>query len=443
MTASPTGLREASGATLRAALDRKVIERAQKTVDAIGGRVTLLDSVCGGLRLVLGPRSGRFTYAYRPRGIDALGKRWPQRTMTIGDLTSMSVAEARLKVDVIRNAVRRGEDPAEDARRAAELEALNARRARTVSQFAEEYIERRLASGSRHHDGEARNLRFGISEMGVGPVDPSTITIVAVADLSHLHRDHPACARNRLGSLSRFCDWLVSQQVMPVNPVKQLGRADRPSAVPKRERVIAAAEARAIWQAANELDDARGDFIRAALAMPLRRQELSELLVGEVDLAANVIRLPPEKVKNRRTFELPIPAAVLPMIAARCAAVAPEVRVFQMASGCKPMNSWKALMTAIRRRSGIDYDLHDCRRTFVSRCAEAGIGDIWLLDSLLNHVAATTHGGVVGRYQFAKQADARRDVMAAWSRQLEHAIEHGEWPKQPDNVVALAARGAA
>jgi integrase len=442
MTASPAGLREASGATIRAALDRKVIERATRQVDLVGGRVTLADTVCSGLRLVLGARSGRFTYIYRPRGTDALGKRWPQRTMALGDASSMSVAEARLKVDEIRAAIRRGEDPAEDARRAAELEVLNARRARTVSQFAEEYIERRLASGSRHHDGEARNLRFGISEMGVGGVDPSRITIVAVADLSHLHRDHPACARNRLGSLSRFCDWLVSQQVMPVNPVKQLGRADRPAAVPKRERVLTAAEVRAIWEAAGGLGDARGDFIRAVLALPLRRQELSELRVTEVDLGAGMIRLPGGKVKNGRAFELPIPTVVRAMLAARCEGAAPDARVFQMAHAGGAMNSWKALMTAIRRHSGVGYGLHDCRRTFVSRCAEAGIGDVWLLDSLLNHVAASTHGGVVGRYQFAKQSEARRQVMDGWSRQLEAAVETGAWPEATDNVVALRRTGA-
>ena len=72
-------------------INQGVIDRAAKAQRAQKEptRRILVDAVCPGLRLVLNPGgSTAWTYAYRPRGRDAHGRRLPQRTMNLGDLTT-------------------------------------------------------------------------------------------------------------------------------------------------------------------------------------------------------------------------------------------------------------------------------------------------------------------------------------------------------------------
>lgn len=448
--------REFTGATTHCVIDRRSIEAAEKRIVAEGGRAVLADTVAPGLRLVIGARSARWTYAYRARGAGLDGKRPPQRTLTIGDLSSMSPAAARLRVGELKAAIRRGEDPATDLRAAAELAKLELHRTKTVRALAAEYIASELeprageksSRNPQYLKNEASGLLLGIGEMRCNDVTPDHITLAMVADLARLHRSTPATARHRLGTLSRFFQWMVTREIVPGDLTQKLSRKDRPDPVPKRDRLISAAELKAVWDAAERLSDARRDFIRTALCVPLRRGELSELRAGDVDLDGGLIRLPASATKNKKPFEIAIPAKALPILKVRCDGLEPSARVFQLSSAGTSMSAWSQLLAGIRRYSGVTFGLHDTRRTFSSRLGEIGAGDIWLIDAMLNHQAASTRTGVIANYQHAKQSEARRLVMEAWNRQLEHAIAHGVWPCADDrgNVVAMrkgARDGAA
>src|SRR5689334_12699082 len=49
-------------------------------------RLIIRDKECRGLTLIVNATSMAWSYAYRPRGTDAnTGKRWPNKTITIGN----------------------------------------------------------------------------------------------------------------------------------------------------------------------------------------------------------------------------------------------------------------------------------------------------------------------------------------------------------------------
>ena len=57
-------------------------------------------------------RSTSWNYNYRKRGVDYYGKRHPQKTLRLGDPLTMTVQEARLRVEEIKAEVRNGGDSA-------------------------------------------------------------------------------------------------------------------------------------------------------------------------------------------------------------------------------------------------------------------------------------------------------------------------------------------
>src|SRR5215469_14447263 len=121
------GLRPKSGQSRQVLIRQDVIDRAVKAQRAAKepGRQILVDAACPGLRLVLNPGgSSAWTYSYRARGLDEDGRRMPQRTMALGDLTTLTPAEARTAAEAAKAAVRNGRDPAAERRAAQEAERL-------------------------------------------------------------------------------------------------------------------------------------------------------------------------------------------------------------------------------------------------------------------------------------------------------------------------------
>ena len=59
-------------------------------------RLIVRDKDCRGLALIVNPTVMTWSYAYRPRGTDALtGRRWPNRTVTLGNPATQRYAISR------------------------------------------------------------------------------------------------------------------------------------------------------------------------------------------------------------------------------------------------------------------------------------------------------------------------------------------------------------
>jgi hypothetical protein len=85
-------------------------------------RLIVRDKDCRGLALIVNPTSMTWSCAYRPRGNDPrTGRRWPNRTVTIGNPATHSPDDARTEANRIKGQAAAGADPAAEKKvRAAE-----------------------------------------------------------------------------------------------------------------------------------------------------------------------------------------------------------------------------------------------------------------------------------------------------------------------------------
>ena len=101
-------------------------------------RLIVRDKDCRGLALITNPSTMTWTYAYRPRGTDPMtGRRWPNRTVTLGNPATLSPEDARTEANRIKGQAASGADPAAEKKvRAAEQQR---KRAATLARLLDEY----------------------------------------------------------------------------------------------------------------------------------------------------------------------------------------------------------------------------------------------------------------------------------------------------------------
>ena len=76
-------------------------------------RLIVRDKDCRGLALIVNPTAMTWSYAYRPRGTDPVtGRRWPNRTVTLGNPATHSPDDARAEANRIKGQAAAGADPA-------------------------------------------------------------------------------------------------------------------------------------------------------------------------------------------------------------------------------------------------------------------------------------------------------------------------------------------
>lgn len=369
----------------------------------------------------------------------------PQRTMALGDLTTLTPAEARTAAEAAKAAVRNGKDPAAERKAAIEAERLARLRQVTVAAAADQYKDASLSGGTLHHEREARHLTFAVAEMGVSQMVLTDLRPVDIRRLLDKHSGKLGVQRHRFGALSRCLDWHVGRETLSVNPCNLIVRKDRPKRPRPRQRVYSAMEMRTLWQKADTLTDIDRDYLRLMLLLPLRRNECAELRPANLDRGRSALVLHGKVTKNGDDFTLPLPTAALEIIERRIAAlgVRSKDRLFQFNETGGAMNAWGHLVDRVVTASGIDdFKWHDLRRTFMTELAEGGIGNADTLDACLNHRQSATRSGVREAYNHAPLTAQKEDVMRAWGELVAHAVERGEWPRETKrlgNVVPLRA----
>jgi integrase len=181
------------------------------------------------------------------------------------------------------------------------------------------------------------------------------------------------------------------------------------------------AEAARIWVAAGDLGR-RGALLRFMLLTGCRRAEAQLVEWAHLVLEDPVVgphwNQPAPLTKNRKPHRVPlVPAAVallrwLPARKPRRTGVSPLVFAGR---GGKPVGDWTVIRRTMLERAGLDTGtLHDFRRTLVSELGDHGF-DVQVADSLLNHSAAATMGGVMGVYQRSELWVKRVEALNRWA----------------------------
>jgi integrase len=410
--------------TIHLRIDKKAIEKAIKDQRSMSGRLYLADTDCKGLRLAINSQTASWTYAYRKRGFDFGGTRFPMRTLKLGDVVTMTPTEARFAAEQVKALVRDGGDPAVELREA-QRNRLNASDAdRPTSWWLNIYVTSELGDDTRHKRYEASHVRLGLAELDIHSQPPASITEGHMKDLLQQHRDRPATARHRFGAMSRFLDFLQDQKVIQANPAQGVSKKRRPKPPAPRNTFYEVDVLNRLWNPEHPLKDVYLRYLRFLITTPLRAEEAAELKVEQVNASRMEISLSAAVTKNSEAFVMPLSTLAEQQL--HIEHKTQGQRMFQLSSkDDQPMRSWSHFNASVRKSTGVqNFNLHDLRRTFSTLVAEHSEFGESLIDGLLNHKQSVTRSGAIRHYQMAKHLKRRREVMDWWGTFIQKEILH-------------------
>ncbi|GAA0571167.1 tyrosine-type recombinase/integrase [Craurococcus roseus] len=411
------------------------------TVDAAwrrrrpGERLLIGDAGCRGLALVVNPTGMAWRFDYKARGTDPrTGKRFPTRSVTIGNPETHSPDAARNAAGRIKGEAKAGADPA--AVKRAAIAGAAKRRALTMDRLVEDCAtalpSRPKLRGTgtvsaAHAADEVAHVKAAVAAMKAGDRPVAEIGVAELRAALAAFAPMPATARHRFGALSRFFDWCQDEGHVALNPCALVAKARRPRAVAARQHHLAPAELARLWHAAGEADGlapVHRDLIRFLLAVPCRRGEAAAMDWAHVALGAGVWTQPGALTKNGDLHRVQLPPLALGILRERHAATgAPGAGlVFPAPKSRKPVDTFSDMKAALCDAAFGGWRWHDFRRSFATALGEGGVAEP-VVDAVLNHRQAATRGGVLGVYQRAQRWPEQVRAMEVWGAILAAAIE--------------------
>jgi integrase len=222
-----------------------------------------------------------------------------------------------------------------------------------------------------------------------------------------------ACNRTRT-SLFAIFEWLTKRGLFEgANPV---AGTDRAAEGRGRERVLSGPELAPLWAALG--DDRFSNIVRLLLLTGQRRNEIGKLRWSEVDFDRAMLVLPPERVKNGRTHEVPLSPQALAIL--RRLPQSPKRNddlVFSRFSGWSVA---KAELDKALPKAMPHWTLHDLRRTCATGMAELGVLP-HIIEACLNHISGHK-AGVAGTYNRARYLPEMRTALELWANHVDAVV---------------------
>ncbi len=205
----------------------------------------------------------------------------------------------------------------------------------------------------------------------------------------------------------------ATQDDFPPNPVQILTQARAWYRERRRQTVITAMDLPAWWDAVMAEPEYSRDFLLTALLTGMRRGELTSLRWENVDLKSKVLNLP--TTKNGDPLNLPLSDFLADLLCQRWARNSGSPWVFPGSGTSGHLVETKKFVLRVSAGSGVNFTLHDLRRTFIT-IAESLDVPHYALKRLLNH---RTNGDVTGGYIVVNAERLREPVELVAQRILE------------------------
>jgi hypothetical protein len=345
--------------------------KARLTDPAIGklapppGKAELLvwDEGIAGLALRVGRARKAWTFIYRPRGA---GRSANPQKVALGAWPAVDVKAARNAARIEAGRVARGENPALIAREAKRRELAK------MSAVLDDY-----ETSLRSRGYVSTSIAMGVLRRGLKPVaerDVATITRNEFVRLiEKLEREgKPGAAADLRKHARTLLEWTTNRGLTPFNALAGLrrDRATRAERLEQEEkgRALADVELAAIWRAADP-EKTIGRYIRALILTGARRSEMARLHRSMILI--DRIRLPATHTKQGRPHEIPITSELKAILDA-CPPVSSQL-IFSSWKTGRVMSGWKTYLRDVRHASGVDFTLHDLRRTMRSGLSALGV----------------------------------------------------------------------
>jgi len=219
--------------------------------------------------------------------------------------------------------------------------------------------------------------------------------------------------------------YAVERELITGNPV--VGVSKRKLEIP-RDRTLTTDELTALWRAIDKLPQLPRAYFRVVVLTGARRNEVRCMAWSELDLDVGLWRVPPERNKSGRAFDLPLTALLVETLQAL-----PQIGPMVFApNGRRPM-AVHQLIERVRSDAGLlDVRLHDLRRTLRTGLAELGVS-FEIAERVLNHAVPGLER-VYNRHTYAAE---KRAALALWAEHVLALVE-----KREATVVAFRPAAA-
>ena len=340
-----------------------------------GSRITFDSVVPGhGVRVTAnGSRS--FIFDYRVGG--------RQRRLTIGKFPAYSTTAAREEAKTLYRRSAVGEDPM--AERHAE------RRAPTVADLCDRYIEEHLPTKRRSSQAEDRSTIDTIVLPRLGKVKVANVTH---ADIDALHREisrrAPYRANRAVALTSKMFSLAIRWGYRPDNPARGVQRNPET----KRNRYLTAEElGRLIAELNVHPDQQAADAVRMLLFTGARKNEVLSATWTQFDLAQGVWTKPGATTKQKTDHRVPLSAPTRKLLVdLQERTEGPHLFPGRVLG--KPRVELKKFWAQVCEAADIHgCRIHDLRHTYASILASSGLS-LPVIGALLGH----TQPGTTARY---------------------------------------------
>lgn len=352
------------------------------------------DGYVRGLYLVVQPITGSKSWAVRYR---YAGK---TRKHTLGKYPVFGLKDARDAAVKVLRAVSEGHDPEQ-------------RRPGSVEDAVAQFLDEKNYRPSWRREAE-RLLRVNVLSQWRGR-KIAEITRADVKALLSALAETPVVANRVHSVVHTLFDWAVENDLVALSPVAGIKRPNRET---PRDRVLADAELRAVWLAADKEGFPYGTIVQLLILTGQRRGEVTGMAWSEIDFDSGIWTLPRERVKNARQHTVPLSRQALEIIQK-----APRIsdRYVFSANGRSPLGGFSGRKARLDQIAKIaSWTVHDLRRTVASGLAKLGT-DLAVIEKVLNHVSGS-FAGIVGVYQRHEFSEEKRAALQQWADHVDRSV---------------------
>jgi integrase len=206
---------------------------------------------------------------------------------------------------------------------------------------------------------------------------------------------------NRVAALvSSIFNFALDKEILTASPALRIPLPGKEKA---RERVLSADEVRRVWVALDGEPATIAAIFRLALLTAQRKGEIAGMRWDELDLEGGWWTLPGERTKAGRAHRVPLVPVAVEIIKAIQGGRHDPAFVFRGNRIGQPVRNLDNALKRVRQSSGVNFWLHDLRRTAATEMGRLGVPQI-VIGRILNQ----TDGSVTARHYALYEHDAEK-----------------------------------
>jgi integrase len=393
------------------------------------GELILLDAVVSGLAVRVYP-SGRKSFFVQYR-VDGGGRGAPQRRLALGDVSAISLADARKVARKSLGEVAAGADPSGARKVARRRERALLERA--LDRYEESLARRHVVKRREVMSLLRRELLGKLGSIELGSLDRATLVgrITALEDEAR-----PGAAQGLRSKAAVFLSWATNEGLVSASPLAGWRRERRTRAerVEQPGRALSDVELPTFWAAASAAGWPFGPYLKMLLLLGQRRTETALMRWPDLNLEAGLWTIAAAVTKSGREHKVPLPRPAIAILR-ELPRLAGSDLVFPGRRG-RPMTGWSKRLPPVVKataKAGMEaWEIHDLRRTMRSGLGALGVEPL-VSELLLNHAVSDELTRIYDRGEYWQP---RVEAGTRWAAHVLGTVEGGS-----GKVVQLAQSG--